>query len=403
MVIINRMYAGSYLKRNIGHEVINTFKADNGIHYIYINPIGWVKTPYDEASTILLVCYHSENVFEIIGYASELECCISKQILGLPAIKRNNEGIAEQIRIIDEDSISYGGVLLSEIYPKSENAGYFTFITKKYRAVKEDVKVYITDNQGKEDLGTNTYYLPNVRFAKESLHMYVDDNKSKNAISELINNDNFWESEDTCPMISPEVDDTAKLLDIIGQADKELVFSNWLAFYLRYDFMFFKAFLNKLLKIEYDSNEPCEIRREYENTDLWIEIENKIIIIENKIKARISVDEKGVSQLTRYYGKAKEKSGEEPSCYLLVPDYWDVDKKIKAEGQGYDEHFTILKYGDVLRFCDSNSSYLPFFEEFKKSIKKHAEESGEGLFPVMQERFIRTIKDRLVCKQKENI
>lgn len=39
-IILNRMYAGSYLDEdeNIGHEVINLFRDDNGSNYIYINP-----------------------------------------------------------------------------------------------------------------------------------------------------------------------------------------------------------------------------------------------------------------------------------------------------------------------------------------------------------------------------
>ena len=36
-IILNRMYAGSYLEEHIGHEVINLFKADDGSNYIYVN------------------------------------------------------------------------------------------------------------------------------------------------------------------------------------------------------------------------------------------------------------------------------------------------------------------------------------------------------------------------------
>ncbi|MBQ5777031.1 MAG: hypothetical protein IIW06_08615 [Bacteroidaceae bacterium] len=38
-IVINRMYVGDYLSENLGHEVINFFKADNGRHYIYLNAI----------------------------------------------------------------------------------------------------------------------------------------------------------------------------------------------------------------------------------------------------------------------------------------------------------------------------------------------------------------------------
>ena len=31
-IVLNRMYTGSYLSSNLGHEVINMFQADNGKH-----------------------------------------------------------------------------------------------------------------------------------------------------------------------------------------------------------------------------------------------------------------------------------------------------------------------------------------------------------------------------------
>lgn len=39
-IVINRMFKGSYLEENIGHEVINIFKSDNGKHYLYLNSLG---------------------------------------------------------------------------------------------------------------------------------------------------------------------------------------------------------------------------------------------------------------------------------------------------------------------------------------------------------------------------
>ena len=40
-VQINRLFTGDYLKDdNLGHEVINIFKCDNGNIYIYTMPTG---------------------------------------------------------------------------------------------------------------------------------------------------------------------------------------------------------------------------------------------------------------------------------------------------------------------------------------------------------------------------
>ena len=42
LIIINRMYAGKYLTigENIGHEVINLIRSDNGNNYLWLNADG---------------------------------------------------------------------------------------------------------------------------------------------------------------------------------------------------------------------------------------------------------------------------------------------------------------------------------------------------------------------------
>lgn len=39
-IVLNRMFTGDYLEDNIGHEVINLFKSDNGKFYLYLNALG---------------------------------------------------------------------------------------------------------------------------------------------------------------------------------------------------------------------------------------------------------------------------------------------------------------------------------------------------------------------------
>ena len=59
MILVNRMYTGSYLNdnegNNIGHEIINFFKADDKEKYIYITPYGKFNLTYkNEIEYILL-------------------------------------------------------------------------------------------------------------------------------------------------------------------------------------------------------------------------------------------------------------------------------------------------------------------------------------------------------------
>ena len=39
-IVLNRMYTGSYLSSNLGHEVINMFQADDENYYLYLNAKG---------------------------------------------------------------------------------------------------------------------------------------------------------------------------------------------------------------------------------------------------------------------------------------------------------------------------------------------------------------------------
>ena len=57
-IIINKMYVGGYLSEgdNIGHEIINLYKADDGENYIYLNSQGTIELSRGENSiTVLLV------------------------------------------------------------------------------------------------------------------------------------------------------------------------------------------------------------------------------------------------------------------------------------------------------------------------------------------------------------
>lgn len=98
LIITNRMYCGGYLLEgeNIGHEVINVYKDDNGDHYIYINDDGKVNKECGkhENIVILLTRYFSKRTYQIIAKA-EVE----------PGVC-NKEGL---------DKLKYGGKDLGSI------------------------------------------------------------------------------------------------------------------------------------------------------------------------------------------------------------------------------------------------------------------------------------------------
>lgn len=97
-ILINIMYNGDYLQKNIGHEVINLIKADNESSYIYVNPYGTMaqkhnaKKPNEtKIDTILLArrCEYKDTL-EILAKAYDLEQCFPDAIENAHKIYADN-------------------------------------------------------------------------------------------------------------------------------------------------------------------------------------------------------------------------------------------------------------------------------------------------------------------------
>ena len=103
-ILLNMMYTGSYLDAgNIGHEIINLFKSDNGENYIYVLPWGTMHpTHNNKIESILLVRRCNATKIEILAKATGLTQIAGKEISQRTYIKENN--------------ITYGNVQLDKIF-----------------------------------------------------------------------------------------------------------------------------------------------------------------------------------------------------------------------------------------------------------------------------------------------
>ena len=173
-IILNRMYAGSYLDEgeNIGHEVINLFKDDNGSNYIYINHNGKInKKSNDSVKAILLVKYVEPGVLEVVAKAENLQ-----QIY----YDENNykEEINKQIEYIKKHQITYGNVLLSDIYKDGNTELLITFKTDKLRTVKKPI--FLIEDETKCYKYEHYYFLSEKHFSSQSLKMYYFEDEFPN-------------------------------------------------------------------------------------------------------------------------------------------------------------------------------------------------------------------------------
>ena len=202
-IVLNRMYTGSYLSTNLGHEVINMFQADNGKHYLYLNDKGNFANKYTELiDDMLLVRYVGENKVEILAWASELTA-IPGTNMPYSNFDPNStiRGYQEQIiynkqrkpnleisdcnwkdEVDSETGIRYGEANLIDIFGDADQQNiYITYRAGKFQTPSarlflefgnEDNFWLPSDDNSKCD--DTTFYLPGYLFGKMTLHQFID-------------------------------------------------------------------------------------------------------------------------------------------------------------------------------------------------------------------------------------
>lgn len=389
-ILLNRMYVGEWLIKNIGHEVINLFKADNDKNYIYVTKSGTLDKKHKEIETVLLVQGVSANTVEIIAKAEVVE-----SIWNMP----------DEERIKKQNEIKYGGVSLNEILPDIK----VTFEVKN--VLYPEKKTYITIDKKFKPANANEEIieLPNSqnaikRLSGQSLRLFFpepengDKSEAYKILDNLINDKDKWETENRTQKISvQEYQEKSKNLEVndfnflklIKKENDELSYSNMFQYFLSKDKELFKKFMSEILKVETQGD--YSIDREVENIDLLIKDENNIIVIENKIKSGINgirhdiYSDKIQSQLAEYYKYAVEKAKDkEVKCFIFSPDYNQLDL------QGYDksENYTIINYSKLFEFFYNNKIDDKYYNDFLSALKIHTFKSN---YEIMLENFITRI------------
>ena len=231
-IIINKMYVGGYLSEgdNIGHEIINLYKADNGKNYIYLNSQGTIELSRGENSiTVLLVRKFASKIYKVLAKAE----CITILDFADSKLPRK-ERYKGQVAL----GLTYGGVSLVDLFNENSYRGsleeeknaYTTFVAD--RVIKPKNQIYITDDESVS--GDNTFFIrTNKGFGKQTLREFYSENEKPESFTDLnqiIENKELWEEANTTQAISelpePQKDPYFNFLKIIRQEDNELAFSN---------------------------------------------------------------------------------------------------------------------------------------------------------------------------------
>lgn len=401
-ILLNIMYTGTYLEdenANIGHEIINLFKADNGNNYIYILPYGSMSKKHnDKIKSILLVKRCSSKIIEIIAKATDL-----KQVAYIQEAFTKDERQSQhqfQLDYLDKNKITYGGLKQYKICEHNKGNDECIYVTFKANCIRKASKpIYITTDKSNFDC----YFMEDVEhFPSQSPKMYIKEGtKGFDVLEGIINDDTLWEDKNTTPKVQEILnkrknknESANNFIDIIQKQNDELVFSNLFKYIFDANPSVFSKFAKEVLGIDNFSSNFCTLR-EKENIDLLLLSNDKAIVIENKIKSNINgicerhdIGSKLVQSQLADYHKYVEKNHSEKERYYFIfaPNY----NHIKLENYKCGEYYKLIEFSKIYKFFEKNKSLykkIPYFSEFLYALKKHIKSIDSSHEEIMHERF----------------
>ncbi len=385
-ILINQLFAGRYLEEgaNIGHEVINLFKDDDGYNNLFITPSGKVKG-HDVEYILFVRNVSFRRTVEVIGLA---------------------EGLSG-ITFDEMKQIRYAGVSLDQIFSNNRYHGetdpfsnHVTYRARNFRLPSHRVFITLEGSTFTED----TVLLDSERavILPQSMREYYSkdtDPVAYNQLKGLINDNDKWEQTNKTEKLISEgavQNQNPSFLEIIRKEDDENILSNLLAYFFDYSHNGFQRFAANpdLLNIP-DFGSSFTVQREaMGRVDLWIESNKDIIVIENKIKSGINgIIGNDFSQLNKYHEKAESearKAKKKAHYYIFAPDYAKFDlKQFGLEGE-----YKVVKYSEINNFfVREAATYIAdrIFPDFLRGLKRHTLSLPELQFETMRSRLLRKI------------
>ncbi len=247
-IVLNRMYVGTYLNTNLGHEVINMYTTDDDKHYLYLNATGdFDKKHSKKVGYMLLTKYVEPNCIEVLGMATGLNDIFN------PTTDKGNKSLVEKNDTIQDsqkeivENTTYGGVTLYDIFNDSERQNvYVTYEAEEvYIPVKEKhiFLRFIADCEStaiKEEGNSITFYIKGYNQAKTSLkqYFYPDGDNPESGyntlLSKLIKIDKYWQQLDNKGNVDLNYKPREEsLFDICCIQNSENDFSNALAYFMK--------------------------------------------------------------------------------------------------------------------------------------------------------------------------
>lgn len=412
VIVLNVMYSGKYLNDNMGHEIINLFKADNEIevdgvkyqNFIYLNPYGNFSSAYTGRvkDMLMVISVPKKNMFEVVGKATDLVDIFTPVTGFNPKLddkKTPQQQIAEEkVRRSQEVKIKdlkYGGKSLLELFDKDKQQAIFvTFAAKsvcrpKKRLfikflppVKDGVKINPPSYHDRKSDSEDRFevLLVSSRKANQSQKQYFDagsdDEEEIEDVSllEELMADNYWTTEKDREKIISTADSLKgkpltfnkdTLFNICRIGDDELVFSNALAFYIeKYPRLFSEIFCLGLNNMS--DEQHVIIEREWNHIDIYVKVGDQRRIIENKIHSGINCSATEVANNKKQFPKAKKES--------QLGRYWTaVTKELRVTEDTEEAFVKAFLLCPDYKYFELNSEKDDFIKGDKYTIIPYSE------------------------------
>lgn len=450
-IVINRMYVGDYLSNNLGHEVINLFKADNGEHYVYLNSRGNLAKEHEgRVGVMLFVKYYAKGIVEVIGKAEGLEEADGASgSLSRKLSEENSELSNLQKEYINKqkDGVFYNGASILDIFKGAgQQSIYITYKAEAVYCTKKGKRIFVCFANVRDAIfeDGNIIVLEGCNQAKASLKQYIypsTENDDYRKLMDLINDKSCWEDKcvqnvkDGLEILKDciDVNRNITLFDICLIQNDENKFSNALKYFMeKYPDLWRKFFRfgkchkydgNNISKEEYPIdialNRKWFVKRELDTTirksddgehiiieprnnsgriDLFISDGENVVVIENKIKSGINKANnasKGKTQLDCYVKYVEHlKSNNEKlndSYFILAPNY-----NIPEIEESLRNKYKVITYKNLYEFLngskelENDDNLKAFFD----AMNRHTHENvNDYLYYDMMQKFVSRINE----------
>lgn len=401
-IMLNKSCVGSWgtdSDMHIPHEIINSFRADNGMIYLYVPPSGgFSTTTHKRIKYIVVTGAWNKGRTEILYVATELT----------PMHNGGKFATEDERKIqrdyIHQNNITYYGKYLDEIEMsdnKEERIFYITFRVGRILFPKS--RLFLSWNSSDSERNDdNIFVMQNSEYRYQRQTGFLSGADLKKVAS-IIENPDYW---DNSKMVETVGNNTNKslltsmpsLIHFIGKEYDESAMTNLLYYYFQGNPSVFHTFTKEVLSIQEDDLYTLERESPVESgrIDLLAVGKKYILIIENKIKSGLhGIDKHNqLSQLSRYYQDiSKKNSGKNIRAFLLTPNYNDID--IGQFDPDAADKYKKIKYSIIKAFFEKQRTQfhdtilLKYYDDLLSVLGVHSMTMQE----TVRMRFLRAIQN----------